>query len=622
MVRKRNQTHSFSSSTNNAATRETRASSTSSGHEESVESSITSVPDMICSVDTFPKLSGTHGMASARVEGAPLSSTRAALRYGLGRLKQRFPLSAGASEQHSHRSRRRRKKHTASIRTVDTSSSSTRLPGRAGSKRRRAPRFARVPSVQHEYYRLPRGLRPSSMFHLKVQYANSGSSSSNKRKGKGISNSPTSNTNDGNNDESYKRNNNQQNRSIVIIAPPPDPPAAIDEGVNNAKESSSSPPATLRTPPSRGRGQQAVAAIASNASPPAVELAPHGQQNQAMHPFSFSPSLSSLLSTLTSADAHHNRQLLQAGFNLSSPPFAKAQMEAADHHQQQASVPHAINGLQRSNTRLVNDRLSLILACRYCAAVHHPGKPKTSVTSPCSQCLADPTMVIPRRANFVHTSAGPTLDIVGYFAAHYANASLLSQQQQQQQQPTGAQTSSIPKVSFDSMLDSSMENRSSNGSDGSLGSLGNMLASVVSSTTNSSLISQSARQALNGSGVWYDSDDAPADSLPGMRIRLRQRSLVVPPALPSPKEPENDADPGESDGVAFGANVEHEAEENSTRRGTTSSEDYGTDASQYHSACSAIDGGEEAEPIGAAAHVQSATADSAQNTTGTVYIFF
>ncbi|KAJ1895749.1 hypothetical protein LPJ81_004894 [Coemansia sp. IMI 209127] len=555
MVRKRNQTHSFSSSTNNAATRETRASSTSSGHEESVESSITSVPDMICSVDTFPKLSGTHGMASARVEGAPLSSTRAALRYGLGRLKQRFPLSAGASEQHSHRSRRRRKKHTASIRTVDTSSSSTRLPGRAGSKRRRAPRFARVPSVQHEYYRLPRGLRPSSMFHLKVQYANSGSSSSNKRKGKGISNSPTT-------------------------------------------------------------------AIASNASPPAVELAPHGQQNQAMHPFSFSPSLSSLLSTLTSADAHHNRQLLQAGFNLSSPPFAKAQMEAADHHQQQASVPHAINGLQRSNTRLVNDRLSLILACRYCAAVHHPGKPKTSVTSPCSQCLADPTMVIPRRANFVHTSAGPTLDIVGYFAAHYANASLLSQQQQQQQQPTGAQTSSIPKVSFDSMLDSSMENRSSNGSDGSLGSLGNMLASVVSSTTNSSLISQSARQALNGSGVWYDSDDAPADSLPGMRIRLRQRSLVVPPALPPPREPENDADPGESDGVAFGANVEHEAEENSTRRGTTSSEDYGTDASQYHSACSAIDGGEEAEPIGAAAHVQSATADSAQNTTGTVYIFF
>ncbi|KAJ2549192.1 hypothetical protein EV175_004539, partial [Coemansia sp. RSA 1933] len=653
---------------------------------------------MICSVDTFPKLS-TGGVAAGSSGGAEgmqaeqtaLSSTRAALRYGLGRLKQRFPLSAGASEQHVRGGRRRRgKRHTASIHTVDSSSSGARL-GRVASKRRH--RFARAPPPKHdEYYRLPRSLRPSSMFHLKVQYANGG-----RRKGKGISSSvvvPTT-SDDGNNDESYKRNNNQQNRSIVIIAPPPDAlPTAKQDALqgrgqavgNSTKRDSKDIIASGRMgmDVTRPRRADYVSGKAPPHSAPAVTmaraqnvLAAAGQQQQqqqrggassavvlgnngrpytvgvvrpsfhysqrtrpltaaatispqqatnrpqeptaALQPFSFSPSLSSLLSSLTS-DVHQQHQsLLQATFHLASPPLGNnnhiaAAMEAAQQHCQANALQTLGSGLQRSNTRLVNDRLSLILACRYCAAVHHPGKPKAAVTSPCSQCLADPTMVIPRRANFVHTSAGPTLDIVGYFAAHYANTAAMMAQQQQ----LGSQTASIPKVSFDSMPDSSMGSRSSDGSDGSLGSLGNMLASVVSSaTTGSSLMSQGARQAaLSGSGVWYDSDDAPADSLPGMRIRLRQRSLVVPPAPP----PTAHGPPAEEQEHRFDddpAIPEDAADLGAERRGTTTSDDSGTGSSQYHSACSAL--GDADRPETGDMQQAAAAADITLNTAGSLH---
>ncbi|KAJ2494932.1 hypothetical protein GGI11_008631, partial [Coemansia sp. RSA 2049] len=243
MVRKRNHTYSFSSSAlDEVVARRTRASSTSSlatsrsggsarsdgsvlssrSGRVSCASSITSVPDSICSVDTFPKLSnsGPHasvgsggkrggGMMAAAANSTsgpttPLSATRAALRHGLGRLRRRFPLSAGAAEHRASR-KRRGVKYAPSIATIDSSS------GRAASKRRR--RLAA--SGGAEQYRLPRSLRPSSMFHIRVRYAHNSS-----RKSRGISSrdgsggSSDHQNNSGNNDEPYKRLNNPHNRSI------------------------------------------------------------------------------------------------------------------------------------------------------------------------------------------------------------------------------------------------------------------------------------------------------------------------------------------------------------------------------------------------------------------------
>ncbi|KAJ2694522.1 hypothetical protein GGH99_000641 [Coemansia sp. RSA 1285] len=810
MVRKRNHTYSFSSSAlDEVVARRTRASSTSSlatsrsggsarsdgsvlssrSGRVSCASSITSVPDSICSVDTFPKLSnsGPHasvgsggkrggGMMAAAANSTsgpttPLSATRAALRHGLGRLRRRFPLSAGAAEHRASR-KRRGVKYAPSIATIDSSS------GRAASKRRR--RLAA--SGGAEQYRLPRSLRPSSMFHIRVRYAHNSS-----RKSRGISSrdgsggSSDHQNNSGNNDEPYKRLNNPHNRSIVIIAPLPDPQdsSSIDQKAlqDNGKASQqqskkqqaaqgamanstrnkagvtldgaavimsrramdmdrvvpySAPPASgatqavVRWPQQKQKQQQpkqqqqrqwsggnvgaggskgaglfessAAAAEAVGGSRNAVVQRPYAaggrpifhysqgttqpqplvvsgartatdsaaaprtispqpllaQQPAAFHPFSFSPSISSLLSVLSSAELQelqHRQQLMQQTINntlchpnslphpiADLPNTAPAQMETTADHAASRHTPNAAGSstsLHRSNTRLVDDRLSLILACRYCAAVHQPGNPKTVVTVPCAQCLADPTMVLPRRANFVHTSAGPTLDIVEYFAAHYARASAALTQQalaaasgnhhrhHHSHLDGGALGTMVAtsnnsngqltanKSSFDSAMQLSTGSRSSNGSDNSLGSLGNLLASVVSSAATSSSLNgaggKQIQQGLNGSGVWYDSDDAPADSLPGMRIRLRQRSVAVPRA-PSTKstgddDGNDDDQPAKERNTASAASGEGKgkssqpvtvkpdssrAEPSDAARISCASDDSrNTDMSQYHSVCSA-----------------------------------
>ncbi|KAJ2448918.1 hypothetical protein EV183_005181 [Coemansia sp. RSA 2336] len=247
----------------------------------------TTEADSICTIDTLPRLS------IGRVRPAT-ASTKSGIQLGRVRLRLR--------------------KH---------------------KQRRKSPRRAE----RRRVYRLPLGLRPSSMFDLKLRYT------IHKRRGQGA-------VGDHN---KYMHSDDEDCPRLT----PPLPFASADSDADNLK-------------PNEGAQQRALR-------------------------FPFSPSLSSL--AVNTSNAHYFsfpsnlRQMI-------SPP--EQQQQQQDH--QAEAKPVSNNG---SDARPISSpEHTAVSTCR-CVKSVEDGR---SLTTPCLQCYFH-SKVVPRRGQFVHTDAGPMLDL-------------------------------------------------------------------------------------------------------------------------------------------------------------------------------------------------------------------
>ncbi|KAJ1871885.1 hypothetical protein LPJ55_003519 [Coemansia sp. RSA 990] len=250
---------------------------------ESVRRPGTTEADSICTIDTLPRLS------IGRVRPAT-ASTKSGIQLGRVRLRLR--------------------KH---------------------KQQRKSPRRAE----RRRVYRLPLGLRPSSMFDLKLRYT------IHKRRGQGVAGDHNK----------YMHSDDEEQQHLA----PPLPFASADSDADNLK--------------------------------------PNEDAQQSALGFPFSPSLSSL--AVNASDAHY----------FSFPSNLRQMISPPEEQQQQQAEAKPVSS--NSDARPISSpEQTAVSACR-CVKSVEDGR---SLTTPCLQCYFR-SKVVPRRGQFVHTDAGPMLDL-------------------------------------------------------------------------------------------------------------------------------------------------------------------------------------------------------------------
>ncbi|KAJ2778204.1 hypothetical protein H4R18_004753, partial [Coemansia javaensis] len=261
--------------------------------------------DSICSLDTFPRLS------IGRVR--PRSGGGRAIR--LGPLRWRLPGRRRQQQQQQLEGRRRQQQRRQQQQQAQ----------------RRADRI-QGPAATGGEYRLPRSLRPSSMFHLRLRYAAAAAAAAAARAGPG--------------------NHNKH----------------MQQGPAGSGDSGPEADAA----PGNGGGAEAAADVDVGGDDPAARLLP----------FPFSPSLSSLA--------------VGSGARYFRFPSHPAQMLSP--------LPAAMTTATTTTATATTPRRPSAATCR-CAQ----GGARAPM-APCLQCYFR-SSVVPRRGKFVHTQAGPVLDL-------------------------------------------------------------------------------------------------------------------------------------------------------------------------------------------------------------------
>ncbi|KAJ2712212.1 hypothetical protein H4R19_002872, partial [Coemansia spiralis] len=352
-----------------------RASDDEGGYGSSGESageSSSMEADSICSLDTFPRLN----------IGRVRPRTASSMAINLGPLRWRLPQAVWRRR----RRRRRRHQHRHQQQQLHTTSS--------GGE-----------------YRLPRSLRPSSMFHLRLRYSGVPGSSGNHNKqthrGSGACGLQGGRLVGG-------------DRAGSVCSCCVDDPADVPAGAA-ADMAETEPVCGDRglEPENDGTATAAAAAAAAVGRAPfpfSPSLSSLGIGAEPRHYFCFASHLAQVLSPLTTAPPAPGTERIM-------PATAAAAIVAA--------------GARRASNS----------SCR-CA---QPGGTRAAMT-PCLQCYFR-SSVVPRRGKFVHTLAGPVLDLASY----PASAPLLG--------------SSWPSLSSTSTGPTATTNQSSSGAQQSSGAL-------------------------------------------------------------------------------------------------------------------------------------------------------